>query len=108
VHISAAGWALLAGAVASEVTATSLLPRTHGFARPGWSAIVLGGYGLAFFFLSRSLTYVPLSVTYAIWSGVGTTIIAIVGVLALGESMSPAKAAGLALVVGGVVLLNLA
>ncbi len=108
VQISSVGYAYLAGAILSEVTATSLLPATHGFSRVLPSAAVVVGYGLSFFMLSRTLSYVPLSITYAIWAGIGTSLIAVVGVLALGEHMSVLKACGLLLVIGGVVLLNLA
>ena len=108
VQISSVGYAYLAGAIVSEVTATSLLPATHGFSRVLPSAAVVVGYGLSFFLLARTLNYVPLSITYAIWAGIGTSLIAIVGVLALGEHMNLLKVCGLVLVIGGVVLLNIA
>ena len=50
---------------------------------------------------------IPVSTTYAIWSGLGTALVAVIGVLALGEQMSAWKAASLGLIVAGVIGLNL-
>jgi small multidrug resistance pump len=49
---------------------------------------------------------VPVGVAYAMWSGIGTAAIVAIGVVFLGESLSVGKVAGVALVIGGVVLLN--
>jgi small multidrug resistance pump len=102
------GWTFLAGAIATEITATSLLRATHQFTKPLPAAAVVVGYAASFYLLSRALKYVPLSVTYAIWSAVGTAAIAVISVLAFDERMTAVKVFGLALVVGGVVVLNLA
>ena len=66
------------------------------------------GYVASFYLLSRALKYVPLSVMYAVWSAIGTAAIALISVAAFGEKMNLVKVVGLALVVGGVVVLNLA
>ena len=50
---------------------------------------------------------VPVSIAYAIWSGLGTAAIAVVGVLFLGESLNLVKISAIALIVVGVVVLNL-
>jgi small multidrug resistance pump len=107
-HVPLIGWTYLAAAIATEVTATSLLPSTHQFTRPWPVAAVVVGYAASFYLLSRALKFVPLSVTYAVWSAIGTAAIALISVAAFGEKMSLVKVAGLALVVGGVVVLNLA
>lgn len=99
--------ALLALAIVVEVAATASLPRTDGFTDPRWTALVLGGYAVSIWLLAEIVKTMPVSVTYALWSGAGTALVAVVGVVALGESLDATKVAGLAAVVVGVVLLNL-
>src|SRR5262245_49088738 len=101
-------WLYLMTAIATEIAATIALRSAHGFTRPVPSAIVVVGYGLSFLFLSLTLRSLSVSVTYAIWSGVGTAAIAIVGAAALGEPMTALKAGSVALIVAGVVGLNAA
>lgn len=98
---------LLALAVAAEVAATSALPRTEGFRDPAWSVLVLAGYALSIWLLALVVKQLSVSVTYALWAGLGTALVAVVGTMFLGEQLTPVKAGGLALIVGGVVLLNL-
>jgi len=100
-------WVLLVGAIGVEVASTAALPRTHGFREPLWTVLVLGGYAAAIRLLAIVIRHIPVSVTYAVWSGVGTAGIALVGVLLLGERMDLVKAAALMLIIGGVLVLNL-
>jgi small multidrug resistance pump len=102
-----AAWALLLSAITVEVGATAALPRTQGFRDPLWSAAVLGGYALSIWLLALVIRSIPVSVTYAAWSGLGTAGIALVGVLLLGEQFSVAKGLALLMIVGGVLILNL-
>ena len=71
-------WTYLAIAIVAEVIATSALKAAAGFSRPGPSAVVVIGYGIAFYFLSLTLQSIPVGVTYAIWSGVGIVLITLV------------------------------
>ncbi len=98
--------ALLMVAIATEVFATAALPRADGFTNPGWTAVVVGGYALSIWLLTVVVKEIPVSVTYAIWAGLGTAAIAVVGVVFLDEPVSPAKIAAIALIIAGVVLLN--
>ena len=98
--------ALLMVAIATEVFATAALPRAHGFTNPGWTAIGVAGYALSIGLLPLVVKEIPVSVTYAIWAGLGTAAIAVVGVIFLDEPVSPAKIAAIALIIAGVVLLN--
>ena len=98
---------LLLVAIAIEVVATSLLPRTDGFRDPGWTVAVMSGYTLSIWMLTIVVRTLPVSVSYAIWSGLGTAAVAVVGYLWLGESMGALKAVSLALIVIGVVGLNI-
>jgi small multidrug resistance pump len=102
-------WVLLLGAIAAEVLATSFLKLSEGFTRLVPSIVVVAGYAAAFVLLSQALKQqLQVSIAYAIWSGVGTAAIAVIGVLFLKEPVSFAKIAGIVLVVAGVVVLNLA
>ena len=98
--------ALLAVAIATEVFATAALPRAEGFTSPGWTAIVVGGYALSIWLLTVVVKEIPVSVTYAIWAGLGTAAIAVVGVVFLDEPVNLAKITAIALIIAGVVLLN--
>ena len=100
-------FALLAVAIAIEVASTAALPRTDGFRNPLWAAIVVAGYAAAIWLLALVVQRLPVSVTYAVWSGLGTAAIAVVGVVFLGESWNPVKIAAIGLIVVGVVVLNL-
>ncbi|WP_406088685.1 DMT family transporter [Kitasatospora purpeofusca] len=100
-------YVLLALAIISEVCATSCLKLTEGFSRL-WPSVGVGiGYVLSFALLGRALKHIPVSVAYAVWSGAGTAAVAGIGVVAFGESLGRTQWIGLALVVVGVVVLNL-
>jgi multidrug transporter EmrE-like cation transporter len=102
------GWLLLALAIAAEIVGTISLKYTNGFRTAAPSVLVLFSYGVSFYCLSLALKHrVPLSSAYAVWSAVGTAVIAIVGVLFYAERLSPLKVVGLIAVVGGVVAINL-
>lgn len=98
---------LLVAAIAAEVAATSALSRTEGFRDPLWSGLVIGGYAVSIWLLALVVERLPVSTAYALWSGVGTAAVAVIGALWLGESWSTVKVAGLSMIVFGVVLLNL-
>ena len=97
---------LLVLAIVSEVAGTAGLKASEGFGRPGPSALAVLGYALAFFFLAQSLKYIPLGVAYAIWSGLGTIGSVLLGMLVWNEVLGPAHVFGIALIVAGVVVLN--
>ncbi|MDB5942024.1 MAG: small multidrug resistance protein [Ramlibacter sp.] len=100
-------WAVLSVAILAEVVATSALKASNGFSRPWPSVVVVLGYGLSFYCLSIVLRTVPVGVVYAIWSGVGIALITLAGWLFFGETLDAPAFAGLALIVAGVVVLNL-
>jgi small multidrug resistance pump len=101
-------WLILIGAIACEVTATSALKLSNGFTRLVPSIVVAVGYIASFVLLAQALRLqLQVSVAYAVWSGVGTALIAVIGMLALGEPLTPPKVVGIALVIAGVVVLNL-
>ena len=99
---------LLAGAICSEVLGTVSLKLSEGFSRPLPSALVVVGYAAAFVALSWVLKLgLPVGVVYAIWSGAGVALVAIIGAVFLDESFSAVQVIGLALIIGGVVALEL-
>ncbi len=102
-----AAFGLLLAAIAAEVAATSALPRAEGFRNPLWSALVIGGYAVSIWLLALVVEHLPVSTAYAVWSGVGTAAVAVVGAMWLGESWDALKVIALAMIVLGVVLLNL-
>jgi small multidrug resistance pump len=97
----------LAGAILSEVIATSSLKASQGFTRPLPSIVVVVGYGAAFYFLSQTLKTIPVGVAYAIWSGLGTVLIALVGLVLYKQTLDRAALAGMALIIAGVLVMNL-
>lgn len=101
------GYLLLAGAIAAEVAATTAMKYSEGFSRLLPSLLTALGYLLSFTLLAQTLKTVSVGTAYAIWAGVGTAAIATIGILFMGEGMTATKAAGIALIIVGVVVLNL-
>jgi multidrug transporter EmrE-like cation transporter len=100
-------WILLILAIISEVIGSTGLKASKGFTVLIPSILVVLGYGGAFYLLSLTLKTIPLNTAYAVWAGLGTALIAVVGWLFLNEPMSFIKAGGIALIIAGVVLINL-
>lgn len=98
---------MLAGAIAAEVAATTAMKYSDGFSKLWPSLVTLLGYVVAFALLAQTLKTVSVGTAYAIWAGVGTAVIAAIGMVFLGEGLNAAKLTGIALIIGGVVLLNL-
>ncbi|RKF26226.1 DMT family transporter [Micromonospora globbae] len=100
-------YVLLGIAIAAEVAATSLIKATAGFTRLGPTLACLAGYGLAFVMLAQAVKQIPVGVAYALWSGLGTATIVAIGAVFLGEPLGAVKIIGIALIIVGVVILNL-
>ncbi|HLR51528.1 MAG TPA: multidrug efflux SMR transporter [Candidatus Avamphibacillus sp.] len=92
--------------IVGEVFATAMLKMSEGFTILLPSIGVTFGYGLSFYLLSLSLRTIPLSLVYAIWAGAGTALTALIGILVWNEALSTFKLSGIALIIGGIVLLN--
>lgn len=100
-------WLFLLVAILAEVAATSLLKLSEGFTRLWPSLAVVAGYGLAFYFLSLTLRSIPVGVAYAVWSGLGIVLVTLVAWFAYGQRLDAAGIVGIALIVAGVLVLNL-
>jgi small multidrug resistance pump len=98
---------MLGGAILAEVLGTTAMKYSDGFSRLLPSLGTAAGYLVAFALLAQTLRTMSVGTAYAIWAGVGTAVIAAIGMVFLGESASAVKLAGLALVIAGVVVLNL-
>jgi len=94
-------------AILLEVAGTTSLKLSQGFTRLVPSILVAIFYLLSFFLLSQTLKRIDVGVVYAIWSGVGTALIATIGILWFKEPVTLIKIASIALIILGVVGLNL-
>lgn len=98
---------LLLAAIVAEVVATSALKASENFTRLIPSLVVVIGYGAAFTCLSLTLRTLPLGVAYAIWSGVGTALVAVIGWLVYRQQLDLPAILGIGLIIGGTLILNL-
>ncbi len=96
----------LAIAIISEVIATSTLKATKEFTKFWPSIVVALAYGSAFYFLTITLRTIPVGISYAIWSGVGTVLITILGAVLYKQFLDLPAILGIILIVSGVVVIN--
>ena len=101
-------WLYLFGAICFEVLGTTCMKLSEGYTKLIPSVGVVVNYAICFALLTLSLKKIELSVAYAIWAGLGTAIIAGVGIVCFQENVSSAKIISLALIIAGVIGLNLA
>ena len=97
----------LAVAILAEVAATTALKASDGLSRLWPTVATVAGYGVAFWMMSVAMRTVPVGVIYAIWSGIGIVLISLIGWLVYGERLDGPALAGLALIVAGVLVINL-
>lgn len=96
----------LAIAIICEVIATSALKASGEFTRLVPSVVVVIGYAVAFYCLTLVLRSIPLGLTYAIWSGVGIVLVALVGTLFYKQSIDAPAVIGMALIIAGVAVIH--
>lgn len=96
-------WLYLALGVVFEVCGTTALKFSNGFTQTVPTAVSISCFSAALYFLSLSVRVLDLSVVYAIWSGVGVAIIAAIGILVFGETLSGFKLFFIALIIVGVI-----
>jgi small multidrug resistance pump len=102
------GWLLLAGAILSEVAGTVFLKLSDGFRHTLPSVLMFALYAVSFTLLVYVVKRLPVSLTYAVWSGVGTALITLIGMAAFREPASVLRVLFIGLIIVGVVGLNLA
>lgn len=96
----------LAIAIIAEVAATSALKASEEFTRLFPSLIVVAGYGIAFYFMTLVLRVIPIGITYAIWSGVGIVLVAVVGFILYKQIPDISAILGMGLIIAGVVVIH--
>jgi small multidrug resistance pump len=99
-------WLSLAGAILLEVAGTTSMKLSQGFSRPLPSVLLFVFYGLSFTLMTIAVKKIDMSVSYAIWSGVGTALIALIGIGWFKEPLTALKIVSIVLIVAGVFGLN--
>ena len=94
-------------AVVFETIGTSALQASEQFTKPRALLLTLACYAATFYFLSLTLRVMPVGVAYAIWSGLGIVLIALIGLVWFGQKLDAAALAGLGLIIAGVAVINL-
>jgi len=99
-------WLLLGIAVTFEIIGVLGLRFSEGFTLWLPTGIAIAAFTLALYLVSHVMRKLPVSVAYPIWAGGGTTGVALLGILVLGEAVNAAKVLGIVLVMIGVILVN--
>lgn len=94
-------------AVAAETVGTTALQASQQFTRPIPSVVVVVSYGLSFWLLSLTLKVMPVGVVYALWSGLGIVLIAMIGFAIFGQRLDWPAVLGMALILGGILVIHL-
>jgi len=100
-------WLALAGAIVLEVSGTVSMKLSDGFTKLVPSILIFVFYAASFAVLTLALKKIDVSVAYAVWAGVGTALIATVGILYFKEPLSVLKLFSIFLIIAGVIGLNL-
>lgn len=100
------GYTFLLFAIIFEVIGTTSVKLAEGFTIAPYTIVAILAVVLSLFSLANSLNYLPLSIAYAIWVGLGTSLIYIISIYVFNEPISVIKFVGILMVIGGVVSLN--
>lgn len=93
-------------AIVAEVLGTTALKASQSFTRPWPSVVAIIGYGVAFYLLALVFRSLPMGIAYALWAGLGIMLVTLIGVLAYGEKLDLPAVLGIALIIGGVVVIQ--
>ena len=99
-------WLYLVLAIILEVVGTTSMKLSQGFTKVLPSVLMFIAYGLSLSALTLALKTIDISVAYAVWSGLGTALIATVGVLWMREPLTALKVVSIVLIIIGVIGLN--
>lgn len=94
-------------AIVAETIGTTALQASQQFSRFGPSVLVVISYGIAFYLLAMALRFMPVGIAYAIWSGLGIVLIALIGLVMFGQKLDLAAIIGLGLIIAGIVIIQL-
>lgn len=98
---------LLAAAIVSEVFAEAMMKLSNGFEKKAPIIGIAIGYLIAFYLMAQTLNELPLGFVYAVWTGAGVALTAIIGAIVWDESFNAKKAIGIAAIIVGVVFLKI-
>jgi len=98
---------ILTLAVAAETIGTTALQASQQFTRLWPSVLVVLAYAVSFYLLSMTLKIMPVGVVYALWSGLGIVLIAIIGLLVFGQKLDLPAILGIAMILGGILVIQL-
>jgi len=101
-------WIVLAVAIACEVAGTIFMKFSNSLTRWIWIPPMLIAYVLSLLGLALALRTIEVGIAYAVWAACGTLLIALIGIVFFGESLSLIKVVAIILVIAGVIGLNLA
>lgn len=100
-------WILLAISIACEIFGTTMLKNSDGFTKIAPTLAAMCAFAVAFYLVSLVFRVLPVGIVYAIWSGVGIVATALIGWAVFGQKPDLAAILGMAMIVGGVVVINL-
>lgn len=93
--------------ILTEICGSTLLKFTDGFQKKFLSALCLLAYGIAYYMVALSMNVLPLNIAYATWSGAGTLLTMLIGMILFKERFKPSGYVGLILLLVGIIALNL-
>jgi len=96
----------LLAAVLAETIGTSAIQASHQFTKPMPSVLVLVSFGVAFYFLSLTLQYMPVGIMYALWCGFGIIFISLIGWLYFKQPLDLPAISGMGLILLGIIVIN--
>ena len=99
-------WLFLSGAILLEVAGTISMQLSEGFTRPIPSVLIFVFYIISFVALTFAIEKIEVSTAYTIWAGVGTALIAIIGLVYFGEPATAIKFISIILIIIGVIGLS--
>lgn len=94
-------------AIAAETVGTTALQASQQFTRLWPSVLVVIAYGLSFWLLSLTLKTMPVGIVYAIWSGLGIVLIALIGLTVFGQRLDLPAILGMGLILTGILVIHL-
>ncbi|MFL4393231.1 multidrug efflux SMR transporter [Acinetobacter pittii] len=97
---------LLCVAIFTETIATTFLKLSDGFTKPLFSFITILGYIISFYLLSIIVKELPIGIVYAVWSGMGITLVCFIGYFLFEQSLNTLSLIGIAFIITGVILVN--
>lgn len=100
-------WVYLISAGVLEVVWAFAMKQSHGFTKPAYTAITLFTMIISFALLSLAMRQLPLGTAYTIWTGIGALGAFAVGVVVLGEALTPLRLLAALLIVSGLALMKL-